>query len=255
MSAPIPDLHPVASCPALVLAGGLGTRLRAIYDQGPKCMAPVKGRPFLAYLIQWLQCAGIRQVILCIGYKGEQIRNWLGDGRVWGVQVRYCVEEELRGTAGALRLASGMVDARTCLAINGDSFLEVNLDDMHAFHRARRADATLALARVQDSSRYGGVQLDAHGKIEKFGDAGAAAGSPPCQEPDASLINGGVYLLERPFFNSIPEGKTVSIEKEIFPGWAGRDMYGFVSDGFFIDIGVPADYARAQTELAERFAL
>ena len=248
------SLPSVSSCPVLVLAGGLGTRLRAAYDDGPKCLAPVAGRPFLEYLLMWLHAAGIRELILCVGHKRAQVQHWLRDGRHGGLNVRYCVEKELLGTAGALRLASTMVEAQTCLALNGDSFLDVNLQEMYRFHQSRRALATLALARVRDSGRYGGIQLDRQGRIKAFSEKRGGCKQPSGEKDAVQLINGGVYLLERQFFGSIPEGRAVSLETESFPALTGGDIYGFVSSGYFIDIGVPADYARAQKELAERFS-
>ncbi len=239
-------------CPALVLAGGLGTRLREVFNEGPKCMAPVAGRPFLEYLIEVLHSAGIKDVILCVGYKSNQVRRWVGDGSRWGMRVRYSVEKELRGTAGAVRLAVRLVKAPTCMVLNGDSFLEVNLGEMMAFHRSRKALATLALARVPNGGRYGGVRLRRDGRISAFTEKGETKPAPASPRTASQLINGGVYMLQRRFVESIPTGKPVSLEKEIFPRLVNRKLYGFVTRGFFIDIGVPADYARAQTELAGR---
>lgn len=248
-------MPPLDSCPALVLAGGLGTRLSAIFSDGPKCLAPVGGRHFLEYLLTWLHSAGIRDLILCVGYKGDQVRRWLGNGSQWGLQVRYSVEEELRGTAGAVRLAARMVKAPTCVVLNGDSFLEVNLQEMCRFHQSKKALATIALARVRDAARYGGVRLDRNGRITTFSEKGDTLTKAVPNHRRLQLINGGVYVLQRRLLDSIPTGKPVSLEKQVFPSLVGGRLYGFVTRGFFIDIGVPADHARAQTELAERFSL
>jgi NDP-sugar pyrophosphorylase family protein len=218
-------------------------------------MAPVGGRPFLEYLLGWLHSAAITELILCVGYKRKQIQNWLGNGSQRGFRVRYSVEEELRGTAGALRLAAKMVNAPTCVALNGDSFLEVNLREMYRFHQSKRAIATIALARVRDSARYGGLQLDRKERITGFFEKGEGLVRHPPGHGGFQLISGGVYLLQRRFLSSIPAGETVSLEKETFPTLAGGRLYGFVTHGFFIDIGIPADYARAQTELPKRFSI
>jgi len=246
---------PLDSFPALVLAGGLGTRLNAVFSDGPKCMAPVGGRHFLEYLLTWLHSSGIRELILCVGYKGHQVRRWLGDGSKWGFRVRYSVERELRGTAGAVRLAARMVKAPTCVVLNGDSFLELDLQEMCQFHQSKKALATIALARVRDAARYGGVRLDRDGRIAAFSEKGEALTKPVPTHRRFQLINGGVYVLQRRLLDSIPARKPVSLEKQIFPRLMGGKLYGFVTSGFFIDIGVPADYARAQTELTERFSL
>jgi NDP-sugar pyrophosphorylase family protein len=218
-------------------------------------MAPVGGRPFLEYILLWLRAAGIRDLILCVGYERAQIQRWLGDGSHQRLRVRYSVEKELRGTAGALRLAARMLKAQTCLALNGDSFLEVNLQEMYRFHRSQRAIATIALAPVRDSERYGAVQLDPNGRIEAFHEKSDVIAKGHPGRGGCHLINGGVYLLQRRLLDSIPAGEAVSLEKEIFPGLAGGNLYGFVARGFFIDIGVPADYAKAQVELPKRFSV
>ncbi len=238
------------SCPALVLAGGLGTRLREVFSDGPKCMAPVAGRPFLEYLLDLLRSSRTKDVILCVGYKSDQVRTWVGDGSRWGLRVRYSVEKDLRGTAGAVRLAARLIKAQTCIVLNGDSFLEVDLGEMLAFHRSHNALATLALARVPDAGRYGGVRLRRDGRISAFTEK---AETPSVSSRSKSrLINGGVYMLQRGLVESIPSGKPVSLEKEIFPRMVDGKLFGFVTQGFFIDIGVPSDYVRAQTELAGR---
>src|SRR5258708_17243182 len=129
-----PTLARLEMCSALVLAGGLGTRLRSVFDGAPKCMAPVAGRYFLEYLLDWLRSFNIKDLILCVGHKSDQIQNWLGNGSKWGVHVRYSVEEELLGTGGALKLAGKLLSGELCLVVNGDSFLNVDLQEMHRFH-------------------------------------------------------------------------------------------------------------------------
>lgn len=218
-------------------------------------MAPVGGRRFLEYLLLWLHSAGIRDLILCVGYKGDQVRNWLGSGSQRGLRIRYSIEKELRGTAGAVRLAARMVKAPTCIVLNGDSFLEVNLQEMCRFHQSKKALATIALAGVPDAARYGGVRLDRNGRIIAFTEKGEALTKSGCARHRLQLINGGVYVLQRRFLSSIPARKTVSLEKQSFPALAGGSLYGFVTHGFFIDIGAPADYVRAQTELPKRFSI
>ena len=242
---------------ALILAGGLGTRLRPAFHGGPKSLAPIAGRLFLEYLLIWLRSAGIKELILCVGYEKDQIRNWLVDGAAWGLHVTYSVEKTLLGTAGAIKLAAELISAPYCLVVNGDSFLDVNLAEMYQFHVRHRALATLALARVPDSARYGTVQLDRLGLVtafqEKKQNLASQDDSPPRRCPQ--LINGGVYLLEKRFLDLIPPGKAISLETEVFPTLVGKNLYGFVTDGFFIDIGVPAEYQRAQSELPKRFPI
>jgi NDP-sugar pyrophosphorylase family protein len=215
-------------------------------------MAPVGGRRFLEYSLYWLQKAGIRDLVMCVGYKWEQIRDWLGDGRQRGFRIRYSIETRPLGTGGALKLAAGMVASETCFVLNGDSFLELDLGGMYRFHQSKRALATIALARVQDPARYGAIHLDRNGKIVVFHEKS----TPPIEHPHrcsgGSLINCGIYIFQRRFLDAIPAGGPVSLEKQIFPGLAGSRFYGFVTDGFFIDIGTPEDYLKSQTELEGR---
>jgi NDP-sugar pyrophosphorylase family protein len=217
-------------------------------------MAPVGGgRPFLEYILLWLRNAGIMDLVLCVGNKRVQIQSWLGDGSQQGVRIRYSAEKELRGTAGALKLAAKFVRTQTCLVLNADSFLELDLREMYRFHRSKQAMATIALARVPDPDRYGTVELDPDGKIVAFHEKSDGAAKRPPRRRSSHLINGGVYLLQRQLLNSIPSREPVSLEKKIFPELAGGNLYGFVASGFFIDIGVPADYLKAQAEFARRF--
>jgi len=245
---------PLQSCPALVLAGGLGTRLRTVYRNGPKCMAPVGGRPFLEYLLCWLRASGIRDLVMCVGYKSSQIQRWLGDGSAKGFRVRYSVEEELCGTAGALRLAAKMVGAPTCVVLNGDSFLELDLEEIYRFHLSNQALATIALAMVEDAERYGSVQFNRDGKIAAFMEKSQEGAMQASGSRSSQFINGGVYLLQRQLLDSIPFGQGVSLEKKIFPELVEGGLYGFPAPGFFIDIGVPADFIKAQVELVRRFS-
>ena len=234
---------------AVVLAGGLGTRLRPVYRQGPKSMAPVAGRPFLEYLLLWLRSAGIGRVILCVGYKRLPIERWFGRGKKWGLEIAYAVEQEPLGTAGALKAAEKLINTESFFVLNGDSFLDVDLRAMSEFHHHQNSRATIALAQVKDPDRYGSVSCDPQGRVVGFVEKGGA----PEDSRDAPYINGGVYLLDRKILKDIPAGRAVSIEKEIFPALVGGDLYGFPASGYFVDIGVPHDFERAQLEFPKRF--
>jgi NDP-sugar pyrophosphorylase family protein len=238
------------NCPVLVLAGGLGTRLRGAYADGPKCMVPVGGRRFLEYLFLWLRSAGIREVVLCAGYKASQLRNWTGDGACWGMCVRYSAEDAPLGTAGALKQAEGLITADSFFALNGDSFLDVDLHEMYRFHMTHRALATMAVVHQQQASRYGIVEMNQQGEIVAFHGKHARAQDDP---QAARLINGGVYLFRRKLLDLIPSGRAVSLEQEVFPSLTGTNLRGFVTSTYFIDIGIPDDLERAQSELPRRF--
>lgn len=234
----------LANCPVLILSGGLGTRLRSKYASGPKVLAPVDGRPFLSYLLQQLANSGFRQITLCVGYRAEQVEQWLGNGRKLGLVVNYSREEEPMGTAGALRLAyTRFMAGQRVFAMNGDSILQVSFRSMYEAHLKRRPAGTIALAEVSDASRYGRVEVNEAGFVSAFREKSG--------EPSPGLINGGVYLFEPSMMDLVPAGRPVSLEREILPVLASQRLLAFKSYGYFIDIGVPEDLARARTVLPE----
>jgi D-glycero-alpha-D-manno-heptose 1-phosphate guanylyltransferase len=238
---------------ALILAGGLGTRLRTAYAAGPKSLAPVGGRPFLDYLLSWLQTEGVEDVVLCVGYKRSQIRKHVGSGRKWGMRVRYSVEQKLLGTGGAVKKAGRMIGGTRVFVVNGDTFLAVNLREMSAFHRNRKGWGTLAAAKVADARRFGALRLDPTGQITAFEEKSVGSARGRGAHP-RRRINGGVYLVEKKLLSEIPARGPVSLEREVFARLVGNGrLFGFVTDGYFLDIGVPDDFRRAQSELPERF--
>lgn len=239
-----------SAIPVLILAGGLGTRLRSAFDSGPKSMAPVAGRPFLDYLLRQMSDAGLHNVLLCVGYGRSQIEEWAGNGAKWGLCIRYSVEPEARGTAGAIKLAAELIDDELFLVLNGDSFLDVDLRELVKVHLQSDALATIALARVQDSTRYGAVMLTPDGQVEAFLEKSKTQVS---ESSGGHLVNAGVYVFRKSVLDIMPEFKAASLEREIFPQLLSKGVKGFVSDGYFIDIGIPDDFKRAQTELPERF--
>jgi NDP-sugar pyrophosphorylase family protein len=218
---------------AVILAGGLGTRLRAVVADRPKVLAEVDGRPFITYLLDQVASAGCHEVVLCTGYLGEQIEAAIGP-TYRGLEVTYSREAQPLGTGGALRLAVERLDAPEMLVLNGDSFCAASLAPFAEWHTARGSQASLLLAWVPDASRYGTVVLDASCRIQRFEEKRAANGP--------GWINAGVYLLKRDLLASLPADAVVSLEREVFPRWC---LYGFRVEAPFIDIGVPAEYARA----------
>lgn len=220
--------------PAVVLAGGLGTRLRSIAGDLPKPMVPVGGRPFLEYLIEYLRAQGVRRVILSVCYRAEVVERHFGSGGAHGVEIRYSREPEPKGTAGALRYAAELVQDSTWLVMNGDSFVFADLEAMLAFHERVGAQVTLALAEVADSSRFGRVQVGSDGAIERFREK--SQGGP-------GLVNAGIYLVERRVVCSMRSGAT-SLEREVFPSLVGCGVYGFEVEGPLLDIGTPEEYLR-----------
>lgn len=226
--------------------------MRSVVNDRPKSMASIAGQPFLEYQLLWLKSHGVREVILCVGYKHEQMVAHFGDGKRWNMTLRYSVEERPLGTAGALKNAERLLDAEPFLVMNGDSMVEVDLRAFAAFHEERSALATLTLARVPLTQRYGSIELDDSCRILNFVEKGV---HPLRGERETQWISGGVYLLRRQVLEAIQLGKKVSLEEEVFPKLVGHGFYGFRTDGYFIDIGLPDDYERAQAELPRRFPL
>ena len=222
---------------AVLLVGGLGTRLRSAVHNQPKPMVMIKGRPFLEHLILQLKSRGLTDIVLCIGYLGEQVKRYFGDGGRWGVQISYSQEKESLGTGGAIELAERLIKEENFVVMNGDSFLDIDLNRLIDYHLEREALATMATVEIEDPARYGAVEINEKGEIESFVEKGRSSRS--------KLINGGIYVLNRRIFHYIPPGK-VSLEKEVFPKLIGKGFYGMPVKGFFIDIGVPEDYERLQ---------
>lgn len=220
-----------------ILAGGLGTRLRPVVGERPKALAAVAGRPFLAILLEWLARAGARRVVLCTGYRGDLVRQELGD-RFGPIDLVYSREDQPLGTAGALRLAYPLLDSELALVLNGDSFCQVDLAAMLDWRAAKAAPALMLLTWVEDAARYGRVELDPDGVVTAFREKQPQGGP--------GWINAGVYMLERRVLESIPPGREVSLEREIFPAWVGNGLHGFAEGQRFLDIGTPESFAQAQ---------
>ena len=222
---------------AVVLVGGVGSRLRSVVSDRPKVLAPIHNRPFLAYLLDVLEDAEIAEVVLCTGYMAALVEEAFGPtyGRM---RVRYSREVTLLGTGGALRAAMPEIKTDSVLVMNGDSFCEVDLHAMFAAHHARQSDATILLTEVPDTQRFGRVRIDDCGRLLAFEEKGAHCGP--------GWINAGVYLLDRRLLETIPGNRAVSLEKEVFPGWIARGLYGHPVRGRFLDIGTPQSFADAQ---------
>jgi mannose-1-phosphate guanylyltransferase len=226
---------------ALVLAGGKGTRLRPLTLSVPKPVMPLAGRPFLTFMLDWLERHGVNNAILSCGFLSDAVERVLGD-RHRGVALHYVVEDEPLGTAGPVRLAAdtGLVDDRL-LVLNGDTLTDIDLTAEIAQHEATAATATLALAAVKDTASYGVVPTSEDLQVEAFLEKSAA--------PPTNRINAGAYVLEREVVDRIPAGRAVSFELEIFPALVGRGLYGYMAEGYWIDIGTPERYLEATYDL------
>lgn len=228
---------------AVILAGGLGTRLRDAVPGVPKPMAPIAGRPFLEYLLYQLRGQGYRDVLLCVGHGAEAIRRHFADGAALGMRLGYSVEAEPLGTAGALRLAAQSLHSERWLTLNGDSYFGISFAALAATHDRTGAVATIALRRTLQPERYGSVTLDGDGQVTSFIEKAAG-------QAGSGLMNAGVYVVDRAVIEQIPAGRPVSLEREVLPGLVGRGLFGAEFDAPFVDIGVPDDYFRLLSEPA-----
>jgi NDP-sugar pyrophosphorylase family protein len=234
---------PTGAVRAFVLCGGAGTRLRPVLADRPKSMATISGTPFLQLLLDRLRSQGIDDVVLGTGYMAEKIEDYFGSGSKFGIRLRYSRENEPLGTGGALKLAEPLL-SDPVLVLNGDSYVEWNLVPMLELFTAKNADLVIAVQAVTDVARYGSVALDQEGRVTQFVEKGAAAGP--------GLINAGVYLIRKQIVHELPADTAISLEREVFPRLLDRRVYGLISRGLFIDIGMPDDFNRAQTLLAPR---
>ena len=224
-----------------ILAGGLGTRLRSAVPDRPKVLAEVNGRPFLAYLLDKLAAGGAKEVTLLVGYAAAQVRAAFG-GAHGRLRLAYSEEPEPLGTAGAIRFALPHLAGHTVLLLNGDSYCDLDLAGFRHFHEANPGHICMALAHVPDAGRFGRVQL-ADNRVTGFEEKRADHGP--------GWINAGVYLIPRTRLEEIPDGRAVSLEREVMPDWvAGGLVCGFAGGGRFIDIGTPESYAEAEAFFA-----
>jgi len=225
---------------AIILAGGLGTRLRDAVPDLPKCMAPVAGRPFLFYVINYFRSQGIEKFIFSLGYKHEMIEEWLAD-KFATLDYQCSIEQEPLGTGGAILLACKKTKGPDVVVANGDTLFKINIPQLGAIHREKNADCTLSLKPMTDFERYGVVELNTDGSVRKFNEK---------QFYKTGLINGGVYALNIARFLAANLPGKFSFEKDYLEKfYTQAKLYGVTDDGYFIDIGIPEDYQRAQHEL------
>lgn len=225
---------------AIILAGGLGTRLRAVVADIPKCMAPVAGKPFISYVIDYFAAQGINRFVFSVGYKHEVIESYL-DREYSALNYVCAVEDEPLGTGGAIVNALSYCRQNNVLILNGDTFFKADLAQLSSFHDEKNAECSICLKAMVNTDRYGVVEIDNDGRIISFKEK---------RFYETSVINGGVYALNIPSFQQASFPIKFSFEKDYFERYyTQRKIYGIRQDGYFIDIGIPADYEKAQTDL------
>ena len=231
----------------IILAGGLGTRLRSVVSDLPKCMAPVAGRPFLYYVINYLQSQGVEKFIFSLGYKHEAIEEYL-QKRFSTISYQTVIEKEPLGTGGAARLACNKATEKNVLLANGDTMFKIDISLLSALHGKKNSACTLSLKPMKNFERYGVVELNADSSIKDFKEK---------KLYESGYINGGLYAINTEQFLKEDFPEKFSFEKDYVeksiahPGNPAAKMYGNVQDEYFIDIGIPEDYNRAQTEFKQ----
>jgi len=219
---------------AAILAGGPGTRLQPAVADRPKVLAEVNGRPFLFYVLDRLADVGIARTVVCTGYLGDSVAE---AAAAYSRMHLVCSRETSPlGTAGALRRALPLVEPEHVFVLNGDSICTADLRSFWAWHCGKSARGSILLVKCSDAGRFGSVDIDYEGRVLAFAEKGRAG---------VEWINGGVYLFTKTLLETIPAGREVSLERDMFTQWIGADLYGYKSAGKLLDIGTPESYADA----------
>lgn len=226
---------------AIVLAGGFGTRLKSAIGDIPKSLAPVNGKPFLHYLLCYLKEQGVTSVILSVGYQWEMIQKHFQQS-YHGITIKYTIEQEALGTGGAIRMALDLIESDVCFVLNGDTYFDIDLQDLGAFHLKNAAECTLAATARHNFDRFGTIAIEADGTVTAFNE------KLPKTE---GIINGGIYCLNKSVIPSFPTEDPFSFEKAYLQNRvATKKIKAKVYDGYFIDIGIPADYTQFKKDQA-----
>ena len=227
----------------IILAGGLGKRLRSVVDDLPKPMALINNRPFLEYQFDYLISQGIEIAVLSVGYKHEIIRNHFG-GKYKSLTLKYALEKEPLGTGGGILKAMPFVEGDYVFIVNGDTLFKPNLKELYTFHQKKKADITIALRIVKEAQRYGIVSMNESERVITFLEKNPQAG--------VGYINAGIYLMPTNIIQTKIQQEKFSLEKDFFENYIeDLKIYGFPTESYFIDIGVPEDYKKAQHEFKE----
>ncbi len=233
---------------AVILAGGLGTRLQSVVNDRPKPMALVNEKPFLEYVLEELKKNGITDIIFAVGYKGSMVEEYFGNGSEFQMNIQYSYEDGQLGTAGAIKNAAGLIKGNHFYVLNGDTYYKIDYSKLAELNEKNDSIMTLVLRKVEDVSRYGKAELTGE-RLTAFNEKSKNRSKKKAQKA-AGTINGGIYYMSTQIFDHIPEGK-VSLENEIIPKLLKEDynISGVVNEGYFIDIGVPEDYFKFQEDI------
>src|SRR5947209_5670665 len=239
----VAPVEPLLGVEAVVLVGGLGTRMRPLTLSAPKPMLPTAGVPFLTHLLGRIRAAGVRHVVLGTSYRAEVFATHFGNGSTLGLKLEYVVEDEPLGTGGGIRNVASKLTEPDVLVFNGDVLSGLNPAEVVRTHRSAGADVTLHLVRVSDPRAFGCVPTSADGQVLGF--------LEKSDDPPTDLINAGCYVFRREVIESIPTGRAVSVERETFPGLlaAGARVHAHVDASYWLDLGTPAAFVQGSADL------
>ncbi|MEP6756817.1 MAG: NDP-sugar synthase [Chthonomonadales bacterium] len=243
----------------IIIAGGLGTRMRPLTYSRPKHLLPVANRPFLEYQIELMKSHGIDEIVFATNYFADLIEAQFGDGSCYGLKMKYALEDRPLGTAGAVRNASKELPNETIIVFNGDILTDFNLGELIQFHNDRNAEATIALRPVNRPHAFGALSMDETGRVTNWHEPTeeekkAVAAYKGEKSDEIDYINAGIYILAPELVASIPTDRPVSVERETYPSLirSGAGIYGYAPTGFWLDIGHPSQYLAANMAVASK---
>lgn len=232
---------------AMVLAAGLGTRLRPLTELISKPMAPIVNKPVMEHIIELLVEHNFKDIICNLHWYPEAIKNYFGDGSKWGVNITYSYEEELLGTAGGVKNVEEFFEGNTLLVLSGDALTDIDLKDLVRFHKKRRGIATLVLTRVEDSSQFGVALMDENKRIYGFQE------KPLSGQAKSNLANSGIYVFEYEIFKYMPKGVFLDFARDLFPELLKRDIpyFGYEHNRYWNDVGSLEEYQQGNFDALE----
>ncbi len=236
---------------AIIIAGGMGTRLRPLTYSMPKPIVPLVNKPFVFHQIDLLKRFGITDIILNLHYLSDNIRNIFEDEKKQGIRISFSIEETPLGTAGAVKNAEEFFDGSPMLIFNGDILTDINLTKMMAFHEEKKAKVTIAMTKVDNPTIYGLVVTDEDSRILEFRE------KPSWEQVVANTINAGIYIVDPSIFKLVPKGKEFSFERQLFPMLLEKKekMYGYRTDAYWMDIGDPVKYLKAHHDILSGYVM
>lgn len=221
----------------IILAGGLGTRLKPVINDVPKCMAPIDGKPFIDFVLDYCTKQGLSRFIFCLGYHKEKIMDHLSNRK--NCEILFSIEKKILGTGGALKNAESYIRSKQSIVLNGDTFVDINYPQLIDWHNDKGSEITLVINKNDDPGRYGLVSIDNNNKIKSFIEKKEGLKS--------GWINSGVYIINNSVLKSLAKGECFSLEKDLFPKYLNKSFFAYKNDGIMVDIGTPESYLQSQS--------